>query len=102
VSVGVVLGFIVDLDVGERALGTPFARLGTTFDDFYEDDEDSDDSAEDEGPSTPKRAVVKEQVVEKKGGVHFTREAEAAGEEKPVMKPGLEAGASLLISELYG
>jgi hypothetical protein len=66
--------------------------LGSTFDDLYEDEEESDDSVDDDVPSTPKRAVIKGEVVKTKGGVHFTREAEEAGEEKPVMKPGTEAG----------
>jgi hypothetical protein len=73
--------------------GTPFARLGITFDDEYEDEEEESDSDGAVG-GDPVLMPVRTQSQDRMSrngagsGVQFAPDADEAGEEKPNMKPG--------------
>jgi hypothetical protein len=67
--------------------------LGSTFDELFEDEEEESDSDDGEGGDpvatavrTPSQDRMSRNGVG--GGVHFTPDADMAGEEKPNMKPG--------------
>eukprot|EP00873_Tetraselmis_striata_P045657 jgi/Tetstr1/465921/TSEL_010535.t1 len=92
---GVGLKFSEDTKEGEdkppRQPGTPFVKLGA-FNDLYDedDDEDSDEDSDEEGSErgTEDGGEKKPKKEKEGGGVKFSAEAEAAGDEKSTLVPG--------------